>query len=580
MRNIKIVPIIPELRTIKPSGADIAEAIEYGYTADDLYNHIVGKRESDPDSLDDFFKRRCLGVADDKNAYFIDLSGRLESCRLKSLSKNLLMSFADYDIWRADYPGKKEGISWDEAINDIIRISMKRDFDPESTLGRGAWRRKDGEICYHNGLETIGKKDPTKIYLRKMKKDIGITEKPIDIETCQAIGRIALDMTFETKLDAVRCLAWSCLAPFAGALPWRPAILLTGGSGTGKSKVIEHLVTPIAAPQFFNGAETTPAYLRAKIAADSCGVVFDETEGGDRAKENRRELFLVMRQSTSDNSPVVGKSNKDQGYIDYKMKNMFMFASIHAGVDDEADEKRILRVNLKKKPDSESKWKNQRNELLRLCTEENCRRIRSLTWSKLGDIIKLSEEIDEIISEVTGMDLRSSFAEALIISCYFIIWRGMSREESLSDVGYAMIADIYKLHEIEERNEPAETLNKLLDSIIFLPEKHENRTLREMLFKVKSVDTDTEKKEYVETLDRYGLKYISDKDGEQIAIQKDNGMIRKLLETGNGYNKIFWRHKDCVSKSRRVRMAGSPRTCVMIKGVFDVGECDVEDIAI
>ena len=53
----------------------------------------------------------------------------------------------------------------------------------------------------------------------------------------------------------MRILSWSAIAPFAGALPWRNAGLLTGDSAWGKSQVIDHIVRPIASPSFFNGGK-------------------------------------------------------------------------------------------------------------------------------------------------------------------------------------------------------------------------------------------------------------------------------------------------------------------------------------
>jgi hypothetical protein len=580
MRNIHIVPIIKELRKIKPKGADIEEAlIFFSRDANLLKNHILNP--SAPETLPDtktthdktdgsLFK--ILGVSDDGYAYFIDRSGRMQHFKLRSLSKTELLLLADMSHWEFYY-GSEGRVKWDYAINDIISIANDKDFSAANNLGRGAWKTSAG-FCYHDGRETFGNYTDDKIFLRKEKRDIGINDIPVPVEICQSIGRIALQMTFETKLDAVRCLAWSCLAPFAGALPWRPSCLLTGGSGTGKTTIINGLIKKIGVPEVFNGAETTPAYLRAKLCNDSCGVVFDETEGGEKAQRNRQELFLVMRQSTSDDAPKVGKSNKDQGVIEYDMRNMFLFSSIHAGIDSEADEKRILRINLQKNAEAESKWKDLRSELNNLVTEKNCRGIRAFTWQKLPDIVKLSDRLDTVISKVTGMDLRSSFAEALILACYFIIWRGMNPDEITDDIAAFYIADIYASHEKEERNESEETLNKLLDNIVFLAESHKNKTLREMLIAVKKSDTDGAEREYIETLERYGLKLLAD----GVAIQKDNGNIKKILESGNGYNKILWRHKDCINKYRRVRMAGAPRTCVVIARVLDDQTAEYEDI--
>lgn len=581
MREIHTVKIIPELRKIKPKGADIVEAISFFHDDNLLKTHILASglstpvhdtvQDSQTDSLDDFFNRRCLGQADDKTAYFIDASGRLENIRLKSLNKNVLMTYCPLSFWEQYYSTEtKYGyrIQWDSAISDVIQRSQDKDFDPDTTLGRGAWRNKDGSFCYHDGIDTIGVRDNAKHYLRKQKKDIGIEDEPASIELCQAIGRIALQMTFETKLDAIRTLSWSCLAPFAGALPWRPAVLLTGSSESGKTTIINTIITKIGIPQFYNGAETTPAGLRVDLGNDACGVVFDETEGKEKAQKNREELFLVMRQSTSDDAPKICKSNKDQGIVKYEMKNMFLFSSIHAGIEDEADEKRILRVNIKKTKKHEDRWSGLESEINKLITEENCRAIRALTWKRLDEIIRYAKELQHIIRRVTGLSSRSAFAEALIMSCYFLIWQG---QESVTDeYAEATIASVYMHHEKEDRNESREVLDRILDETVFLPDARENKTLREMLIAIHKNDTEGKQKEYNETLERHGLRLITEEDGrELLAIQKDNVNISKNMNLGGGYSKILWRHNNVVERSRRVRMSGALRTCVIISGVFD-----------
>lgn len=578
MRKIHHVPLIPELRKIKSKGADIVEAISFFHDDNLLKTHILASglpvEEQPVSDLDDFFNRRCLGQADDKTAYFIDASGRLENIRLKSLNKNVLMTLAPLRFWEQYFSVEtKYGlrIQWDSAISDVIQKSQDKDFDPDTTLGRGAWRNKNGSFCYHDGIDTIGEVDKCKHYLRKQKKDIGIEDTPASIETCQAIGRIALQMTFETKLDAIRTLSWSCLAPFAGALPWRPSMLLTGSSSSGKSKVIELLVKPLSSSYVFNGAQTTPAYLRAKMASDACGVVFDETEGDDKAKLNRQELFLVMRQSTGANAPIVGKGNKDQGFHEYGMNCMFLFASIDASVEQEADEKRIFRINLKKTKEHAKNWSSLQRELKELTTEENCQQIRALTWNRLQEILDTADLLTDVICDCIDIDSRSAYAEALIMACYFLIWQGRQNIDKAEAEN--IIRDVYMHHEKEDRNESKETLDRILDETVYLPDARENKSLRQILIAIKQGDTGGKATEYSETLERYGLRLMFDETGTVLAIQKDNVNISKNMNLGGGYGKILWRHGNLVEKSRRVRMAGTLRTCITIKGVFDVDEC-------
>jgi hypothetical protein len=323
---------------------------------------------------------KILGIGDDSRAYFLTEAGRLYNWQLESLSKNKLMVLASTSYWTTEYPMKK-GADWDTAIDDIIRICQEKDFDINQIRGRGAWKDEDS-ISYFDGKNLSGEYDIKKMYIRLPRQDIGINKIQIEKVFMSNLKEVIFRLNFETKTDAVRCMSWSVLAPFAGALPFRPAILLTGKSGSGKSTIARMIIKKIGMCLWLNGSDSTSAFVRQKVGIDSRSVILDETEAKtEKQKQNRNELFLLMRSSVSDDSPDTGKGGKDGIPISYKMRNMFCFAAIDPTIEDVADENRIFRINILAKSNGED-WQQSEKELKKILTESNCDSIRALTWNK------------------------------------------------------------------------------------------------------------------------------------------------------------------------------------------------------
>lgn len=597
----KIIKPIERAREIKKQGADIEEALQI-MSPEELTAYILNPEnilnvsESEPvkdiispdnisdgtpppadaGSLSQPFK--ILGIGDDGRANFITEAGRLESYTLESLSKNKLLVLASRFFWRTDYQNRDGKTSWDDAIDDIIRVSQNKDFDSNQIRGRGAWM-DDDKISYHDGVKTHGEYDKKKIYLRLPLKDIGIMDKPIEIETIKKIKSIIFKMSFETPADAVRCLAWSTLAPFAGCLKYRPAMLLTGASGTGKSTVATLIVKKISNCIWLNGSESTVAGVRGKVQKDSCAVVFEETEKDTEKKRvNRDELFSLMRVNVTDDAPDTVKGTKDGGFNSFKMQNMFGFIAIDPTVDSIADENRIFRINMVK-PENGNDWKIIDTELRTLLNEKNARAIRALTWNKLKTISALTERIVDLIRRMTGRDYRSSYSDAMLAACFMVIWTGtdVPTEDQIIEM-------LYKYYEYqpadEHRDEAKEIIDRLLDEIIEIIHEGNQReklsiieTLKRIHTEMKESDSLTEEQitpkellSYKQHLARLGIRVY---EKNKIAIASNHHMIKKIIGMSEGYTKILKRYKGYAG-SRVISYSGeASKQSVIFKGILD-----------
>lgn len=594
----KIVRPFPPARKIKADGADMVEALQVA-TAAELADYVrsaplVERPRTQEEVNAELAAKNAvrdvgtlpftiLGVGDDGRAAFLGRGGRLVQVAITAITKSHLLAIAPEPWWQGEF-GHKGKVSWDSAIDFILDACVSRDYNQDNVRGRGAWAEKDGRICYHNGQETIGEFDLCRLYLRRPRHDIGITGPEATAAECERIHEVTRGLSFETQLDHVRLMGWSFLAPFAGALPWRPAILLTGESGSGKSTILDYAVNPLSAPLQISGGESTEAGVRQRVGVDSSAVVIDEAETDtEKKRRNREALFSLMRMSTSDDAPIVAKGTIDGKGQSFQMRSMFLFAAISPEVTATADDNRIFRVNLIK-PDS-STWKEQARDLREAITQTVCAGVRARTWARLRAIVTAARRLTPAVQELSGRDARFSLAEAMLHAAYWIVLRD---REGLDDVEFSRaLLGMYAVAPPDgRRDENEEILDRLLDERV--PVEKPDRgtmTIREILIAMNTNKLQLPPKGtlYDSPLDaapstlyhlraiaeRYGLTLT--RDGE-LAIAHNHHEIMKVLSVGKGYHHVLFRHPCLVDKCRPIWLAGKTRRCVLLKGVLEVPE--------
>jgi len=587
----KVCKPLEEARKIKASGADIEEALQCKSPAE-LAKYIIKGDKIEPpkpkthteiaESSDTPF--RILGTDDYGRAYFVGRNDRMWDFSVSALTKSQLLTCAELEFWVDEF-GHKGKTDWEKCIDFIIDVATHQDFDPLCVRGRGAWSEPDGRLCYHDGQQTIGDIGASRMYVRKNRRDIGIRDAHVSRETLNEVEHFNSKLTYETKLDGMRLLAWSTIAPFGGALPWRPALLLTGPSGSGKSTIIDYIAKGISAAEVFSGGETTEPGVRQRIGNDSAAVIIEEAESDTKRKKiNRDNLFSMMRQSTSNDAPIAAKGTKDGKGMYFAMRSTFLFVAIDPTIESIADDNRIFRINLKM-PDAEQSMnfiREYKPQLKKILTYENCRGVRALVWKSLPKIIEDAHRYADVIQEVTTKDSRYSLAEALLLSTYQNIWKG-------EDLDVKGVADL--IHELynecppeEKRDEAEEMLDKILDSKVLIEKPmREMVSLREIIYAIEegyfehsepaedeegyAAQLGSETKSHLRgILNRSGLKM----EGKGLlAIDTRSDAIIKSINTSIGYHRILLRHGALKRKSKVCYMAGKIRRCVVIRVDID-----------
>jgi putative DNA primase/helicase len=555
-----------------PSPSDKSPDKEDSHTSD-----IPGAGFSEP--------FRILGLCEGE-AHFIDEWGFYQHYKLEALSKGKLNNLANLNYWRSEYPAGRNGCAWDDAIDYVVCASKIKEFDTKRLKGRGAWRSGD-KICYNDGKKLYGEPDKNNIYLKDSRVDIGLDSKPASLELLSEIRDILFDLSFQTKTDAVRTMGWAALAPFCGALEYRPTLLMTGESGHGKSKVQTLFIQKITDFIYADMRTSSEAGIRRKIGKDSKSVFFDE--GGkenDKMKLNFDSIMSFIRSNYSEDSPDGYKANMNgEGYVSYKMSSMFGLATTDPTIENVQDENRILRVHFVKPKHTVEQWDKIEARLKEILSPENCNSIRSLTWSRLNIIMDLAKKISNQAKAITNRDIRSSKADMLLASAYMVVWCNTTEptEDQITD----MLEKYYMYQPIEEnRSEVEEYISRILDEVIEVlhESSREKVTILEALIRVDRGTIENENGQFetfdgkkkmatIRALQNYGVKHHH----KGVHFANDNHLIKKITGLGKGYEKLFARHKGYVKHDDPISYSGGgSKRGTIIKGLLD--KSDVEKL--
>lgn len=265
-------------------------------------------------------------------------------------------------------------------IDAILQASHRKGvFDPSNQRGRGAWR-DDGRMVLHTGYHLVVDGETLRIpdfnkesrYVYELDHPLpGAADDPLTDEEGQAIVDLALSFRWTRKASGLLLAGWAALAPFSGALQWRPHVWVTGGAGTGKTTLINEFVFPLLnGYDLFAQGNSSEAGIRQKLRFDALPVIFDESEQNDQRESARMQAVLaLMRQSSSESAARTYKGTTGGNSMDFLVRSMFCLSSIQVGIKHQADRERLAVLALRPKRESDDaagEWKVLKEQLYML----------------------------------------------------------------------------------------------------------------------------------------------------------------------------------------------------------------------
>lgn len=301
-----------------------------------------------------------------------------------------MIVLAPVEFWGLMHP-KRKGFDNQMCFQEMKSIHSKRGkFNPATIRGVGTWLEDDGRIILHKGDHLVieGKKHPVGplkdgkfIYELGYPADLGITSNQNMLpQEAVKLFKLCNALSWENPISATLLAGWCVLAPVCGSLKWRPHIHVTGGSGTGKSWVMENIVRPIVGPIAVHvQGSTTEAGIRQTLRRDARPVLFDEAEGENRKGQERMQGVLELaRQASTSSGASVSKGSTNGKAISHAVNSMFCFASIGVSAKQRADQSRVSLLTLRSSKDNGKRFNEVILPLWReIITDEYCVGIRS-----------------------------------------------------------------------------------------------------------------------------------------------------------------------------------------------------------
>jgi putative DNA primase/helicase len=284
---------------------------------------------------------RCLGYRDDTYYYTSSSNRQIVSITASGHTANNFFTLQPKEYWEVEFPGK-QGADWTQATSALLeRCRLEGIFNPKNIRGTGVWNDQGPVI---NLGQTVYPKTPKSKYTYTISMPVSA---PTKAEHPDLLLDILSRINFKQSNQAKLLAGWLTAAPFSGALPWRPHIWLTGSAGTGKSTVMEEIISPILGDyKLYLKGNTTEAGIRQMLDHNALPVIFDEFEqmGGNDYRTDG--ILDLCRQASSESSGEIMKGSSSGKSIQYNPRFCALVSSIRINLSNDADHSRFTVLDL------------------------------------------------------------------------------------------------------------------------------------------------------------------------------------------------------------------------------------------
>jgi putative DNA primase/helicase len=387
--------------------------------APEIEDHSGGQQEGDdgpPDGYEangrtwrDRVPFRCIGHDDGYYYYLPEGAGQVTGLQARNHDRLTLMRLAPLTTWQQEFPGKEKGVDWLVAVDALIQACHGAGVhNARNIRGRGCWweSAEDGGkvLVLHLGdrLLPSGAKQwilperyasPERFIYERMERIPGPSSKRVlTLDEARNVLALCCDLNWHEEASGHLLAGWMALSPVCGALTWRPHVWITGGSGCGKSTVLQRLVMPLLGGmvKVFEAGSTEPG-IRGTLKHDAIPALYDEADKEGQASDARIQAIIGLLRtaaSTGQNS-YTAKGTVTGDAITYQIRSMFALASIGGSLRQEADKARVSVLQMKNKEalredERLAHWRAYEPRL-DLVTEEMGRALMSRTVGWLRD---------------------------------------------------------------------------------------------------------------------------------------------------------------------------------------------------
>lgn len=448
---------------------------------------------------------------------------------------------AEHAYWIKHYPtdpdkNGKVKVSWERAGESLMKLCQDVGrYEPHDIRGVGLWKDGDdiifnsGKYLYVNGVVTEYFGYNGNFHYEPVANHIELT-RPLDKTESLKIQDIVKRLPIKNNLEKTLFLGAIALGGFSGVLEWRPHIWLLGTSGSGKSTTLQKVISPLWRPLnglFFEGGSTESG-IRQNIRRNAVPIMVDEMKAdGKKELEQMSNLLSLIRSSSANTSAMIAKGTSSQDMAaNFKVKSMFVLASVDHYLEHEQDFERFTRINFVQNPGSKKDWANLEMEIEELFNEEFALSLFSRTYYNLPTILKNIKTIKYSIIKNTNYNARFADQVSSLLAGAFSL---ASDDELTSESAYSYFCSFtgWDSLVIEKENTVQSIYTNLLSSFVY--NSNERITISRLIERFVDQFETSGKKPNQGTLTELGLKLDFKKKTLLIA-NKQHPNTKKLFK--------------------------------------------------
>lgn len=338
----------------------------------------------------------------------------------------------------------------------------------DAVRGRGAWLGRDGRIVLHRGTKVIvaGREQPPGEFDGHVYPTRPRLPGPWPGGIDGANPALLLKQVFSgwqwarPDVDPTLLLGWIGAALIGGALPWRPAVYITGDKATGKS-TLQGIIKDVLGDYLIQAVDTTGAGIYQHVGQDSLAIAVDELEGEADVRKAKAVLKLA-RIAASGGLMLRGGDRHNP--VEFRARSCFLFSSINTPPLEPQDLSRMAILRLSRLPAGQSA-PALRSGVLEVVGRCILRRMLD-QWRRFDETFQAYRAA----LAAAGMDGRGQDTFGVLLACADMIEHDDWHEERLSvvsdDGDLKPWADLMRVDRMAEFEDAAENWRLCLSHLL------------------------------------------------------------------------------------------------------------------
>ena len=542
--------------------------------------YVPVKQEEEKSFLDDdsHYPFRILGISHEKIWVHCLTSKRVITIPEASINKNHLIRIAPMKWWGTYFVNPNGGIAWTTAADDILRrAEMEKQFDQNRIRKSGAWRDKT-DVIYHAGEHLLinGKKvdllNKNNHYIYEKSRVLPIDiDKKLTLEESMKFSSLCRHLIVKSAVQNEILAGWCLLAPFGGALKWRPHIWITGPAGSGKSWVLDNVIAKMVGNEFgIKGTGTsTPAGIRQNLQSMTLGVVLDEMESDNKKHADYIEQILKMFREASSGIESAASTlhgSVDQSGRSWLVRSMACFASIGASLRQDADIDRFSLITMKtmdKRIEERIEMFKQLENESAILTLEYGRAFVARTYSLFDEVLRCIDVMIEQATDIIGSRRHGDQVGTLLAGAWMVDHDQSATAREARE--WLTGLEIDQINSVsEERSTEQKAIEEILAYQIRITDGHASSMqtigtcIDYLLREVNALEPEYSfpggsQDGVRRTLEQYGLKAFRDEQERMINIAVGHPALQRVLSAtpyANVYGEYITRLDCCDGRLR------------------------------